>query len=136
MSEENVETVRRGYELFAAGDFDGVAALFSADVELSDAGGLGIADTAPGIRTGPQGFLRGVEETLEAFEDFQVQPEEFIDAGDVVVVPVSISGRGRASGVMQEVHLVHVWGLHNGKVVRSEIYRTIAEALEGAGLSE
>ena len=47
MSEENVETVRRGYELYAAGDLQGVAALFSQDAELADGGGLGVAGTGP-----------------------------------------------------------------------------------------
>src|SRR5262249_14883292 len=136
MSKENVEIIMRGYELFAAGDFDGVAALFSEHAELTDAGGLGIADTAPSTRTGPEGFLRSIEETRDAFEDYRVEPEDFIDAGDLVVVPVSISGRGRASRAKQEAHLVHVWALRDGEVIRSEIYRTVEEALEAAGLSE
>jgi ketosteroid isomerase-like protein len=136
MSQENVEIVRRGYELFAAGDLEGVAALFSAGVELPDAGGLGITDTFPGTRRGPEGFLRGAEEAQEAFEDFRVEPEDFIDAGETVVVPVRISGRGRASGAKQEMRLTHLWALRNGKVISSEIYRTVEEALEAAGLRE
>jgi len=103
MSEENVEIIRRGYELYAAGDLERVAALFSPSAELPDAGGLGIADTTPGTRSGPDGFLRATEEARDAFEDFRVEPEEFIDAGERVVVPVLISGRGRASGAKQEV---------------------------------
>ena len=136
MSKENVEIVRRGYQLFQAGDFEAVAALFSSGVELPDAGGLGIGDIVPGTRTGPEGFLRTTEETRDAFEDFRVEPEGFIDAGEVVVVPVRISGRGRASGVEQEARLVHLWALRNGKVIRNEIFRTVEEALETAGMGE
>jgi class 3 adenylate cyclase/tetratricopeptide (TPR) repeat protein len=66
MSQKNVETVRRGYELFAAGDVQGAAALFSADAEVGDAGGLGIAGTTAGTRHGAEGFLRSTEEAADA----------------------------------------------------------------------
>jgi ketosteroid isomerase-like protein len=132
MSKENVETVRRGYELYAAGDLEGVAALFSTDAELADAGGLGVAGTAAGTRHGPEGFIRANEEVLEAFDDYSVEPEDFIDAGESVVVPVRISGRGRASGAMLETRLAHLWVLRDGKAIRGEVYRTTEEALEAA----
>jgi ketosteroid isomerase-like protein len=136
MSKENLETVRRGYELFAAGDLEGVAGLFSDDAELADAGGLGVAGTAAGTRHGPAGFLRATEEALEAFEDYRVEVEELIDAGEAVVVPVRISGRGRASGAKLETRLAHLWVLRNGKAIRGEVYRTTEEALEAAGKSD
>jgi ketosteroid isomerase-like protein len=134
MSKENVYTVRRGYELFAVNDLEGVTALFSADAELADGGGLGLADTAVGTRHGPEGFLRATEEVLEAFEDYRVEPEDFIDAGDAVVVPVRISGRGRASGAKLETRLAHLWVFgSDGKAIRGEVHRTTEEALEAAG---
>jgi ketosteroid isomerase-like protein len=132
MSETNVETVRRGYALFAAGDLEAVAALFSDDAEVSDTGGLGVIGSAAGTRWGPEGFLRSTEEALEAFEDFRVEAEDFVDAGEAVVVPVRLSGRGRASGVEMEMRLAHLWVLRDGKVVRSEIYNTTEEALRAA----
>jgi ketosteroid isomerase-like protein len=51
MSEENLEIVRRGYDLYARDDFEGVAALLSSDAGLADAGGLGVAGTAAGTRS-------------------------------------------------------------------------------------
>jgi uncharacterized protein len=137
MSQANVEVVRRGYELFAAGDLEGVSVLFSTDAELADSGGLGLADTAAGTWLGPEGFLRSTNEALEAFEDYRVEAEDFIDAGEAVVVSVRVSGRGRASGAKLETRLAHLWVLHsNGKVIRGEVYRTTEEALEAVGLTE
>ena len=136
MSQENVEIVRRGYERYEAGDLEGVAALFSDDAEMADAGGLGIAGTAAGRRVGPEGFLRATEEVQEAFDDYSIEAEEFIDAGEAVVVRVRISGRGRASAAMLETRLAHVWVLRDGKVIRGEVYPDRDEALEAAGLSE
>jgi ketosteroid isomerase-like protein len=129
MSQENVELVRRGYELYAAGDLDAVAELFADDAKLPGGGGLGVVGTAAGTHYGPEGFLRGVEDALESFEEYRVEPEDFIDAGEAVVVPVRISGRGRTSRAMMETRLAHLWVLENGKVIRSEIYRTVPEAL-------
>ena len=135
MSQENVEIVRRGYDLFSQGDFEGVTDLISDDAELPDGGGLGLGDSAAGARRGPDGFIQGSQDALDAFEDYRVEPQEFIDAGDAVVVPVRVSGRGRGSGATLEVRLVHLWVLRDGKAIRNEIYRTVAEALEAVGLS-
>ena len=127
-----MEIVRRGYDLFAAGDLEGLAALISADAETPDAGGLGLTGRATGIRHDPEGFLRAIEEVTEAFDDYRVEAEEFTDAGDAVVVSVRISGRGKASGMEQEARLAHLWILRDGKAIRGEVYRTIEEALEAA----
>jgi uncharacterized protein len=136
MSRENVEIVRLGYELFAAGDLEGVSALFASGAELADSGGLGLADTAAGTWRGPAGFLRSTNEALEAFEDYCVEAEDFMDAGEAVVVPVRISGRGRASGAKLEMHLAHLWVFRrDGKVIRGEVYRTAGEALQAVGVA-
>jgi len=136
VSQANVDVVRRGYELYAAGDVEGVARLFSEEAEMPDAGGLGLADTAVGSVYGPAGFLQANDEALEAFEDYRVEAERFIDAGPAVVVPVRISGRGRASGARLEMGLAHAWLLRHGKVIRGEVHRTTQEALESVGCSE
>ena len=135
MSQQNVDTVRLGYERYAAGDLEGVSVLFSEDVVLADGGGLGVADTAAGTFHGPEGFVRSARESLEAFDDFQVETEDFIDAGDAVVVAVRISGTGKASGARLEMRLAHLWVMgDDGKVMRGEVYRSAEEALAAAGL--
>jgi uncharacterized protein len=137
MSEANVEIVRRGYELYAAGDLERVSSLFSDDAELADGGGLGLEGTAAGTRRGPEGFLRATEEALEAFDDYRVEARDFIDAGDAVVVPVRISGRGKGSGAVLETQLSHLWVFgDDGKVIRGEVHRSIEQALEAAGASK
>jgi uncharacterized protein len=133
MSRDNVELVRRGYELYARGELEQIAELFSPDANLAGAGGLGIAGTAAGTRFGPDGFLGSAHEATEAFDDYRVEPEEFVDAGDSVVVVVSISGRGRESGLELEMHVAHLWTVRDGKVVRGEVHRKKEEALAAAG---
>jgi uncharacterized protein len=134
MSRENVELVRRGYELYARGELDAVAALFSTDADLADTGGLGIAGTAAGRRIGPAGFLRATGDATEVFDDYTVEAEEFIDAGDSVVVMARVSGRGRESGLELKMRVAHLWTVRDRKVVRGEVYRTADEALQAAAL--
>ena len=136
MSRENVDIIRRGYERFAAGDLEAVAGLFADEAELADLGGLGVVGTAAGTQYGPEGFLRSSQEALDAFEDYRVEAEEFVDAGDAVVVPVRIFGRGRASGAVMETRLAHVWTFRGGKVIRGDVYRSTAEAFDAVGLKE
>jgi uncharacterized protein len=132
MSRANVELVRGGYEMFARGQLEEAAALLSADADLADAGGLGIAGTAAGRRIGPAGFLQATADTREAFDDYTVEAKDFIDAGDSVVVVARISGRGRESGVEMEMQVAHLWTVRDGKVVSGDVYRTADEALEAA----
>jgi ketosteroid isomerase-like protein len=134
MSEENVEIVRRGYELFAAGELEALSTLIAHDADTPDAGGLGLTETAGGVRRGPEGFLRAIEDVTEIFDDYRVEAEKFVDAGDAVVVSVRISGRGKASGMQQEEHLAHLWILRDGKAIHGEVHRTVEEALKAAGL--
>jgi uncharacterized protein len=133
MSRENVDLVRRAYDMFAEGDLHSIAALFAEDAKLAGGGGLGVTGTTEGTRTGPLGFIRAVEEVLEAFDDYTVRAENFIDVGDTVVVEVVISGTGRGSGMEIETRLAHLWGLRDGMVVRGEVFRTTKEAVAAAG---
>jgi ketosteroid isomerase-like protein len=136
MSRENVELVRRGYEMYASGDLEGLVALIAPDAELADGGGLGITGTASGTRYGPKGFLRSSEEAHEAFENYTVTPEDFTGVGNFVLVRARLRGKGRASGISLDALVFQLWELSDGKVVRSQIFMTEAQALEAVGLSE
>jgi ketosteroid isomerase-like protein len=72
----------------------------------------------------------------EAFEDFRLEPQEFVDAGDHVVVRVRFHGSGRESGVETEGRMHPVHTLRDGRVVRIEFFNDWADALEAAGVRE
>src|SRR5512132_3332289 len=100
MSQENVELVRRCYELWEQRDFRSEIL-----EELLDAHfvfDLSRNVFNPDVYRGHEGFRRYVEAVEEAWEDFEGTPLEFIDWGDRVVTAVRISGRGRRSGVEVE----------------------------------
>jgi ketosteroid isomerase-like protein len=121
-SRENVEIVRRGYGSWTNHDFSAIPEVIDPDL---------------GVYRGLDGLWRFLEQLDETWERFQIEPEEFIDAGDNVVVAVRMSQKGRGNGVEPEMRLFSVWTLREGKVVRvTGGYRDRTEALEAAGLRE
>jgi ketosteroid isomerase-like protein len=89
VSKENKEIVRGGYELFAAGDLEGVAALFAPDAELR--GELGKTGSTEDGLTGPRRFLRAVAHARESFDDYRIKTGQFLDTDDVVIVGLRIT---------------------------------------------
>ncbi len=132
MSEENVEIVRLGYERLNGGDLDGVLQLCAADFEFRDLPAL----PGSGVFIGHDAFRAWYAQLNDAFEELRFEPEDFIDAGDHVVVVNHATGRGMGSGAMVEMHFSNVWTLSDGKIVRQITYSDHAEALEAAGLRE
>jgi ketosteroid isomerase-like protein len=132
MSEENVEVVRRCYELLTARDFSALVELVDPDVVID----LSRNVFNPARYRGRDGVRRWVEGVDEIWEDFHLEPEELIDAGDSVFAGARISGKGRGSGVEAEMQIFAIWTLRESKVSHvTGGYRDRAEALEAAGLS-
>jgi ketosteroid isomerase-like protein len=65
-----------------------------------------------------------------------VAAEEFIDAGDQVVVRNHQAARGEASGVPIETNFWFVHTVSQGKTVQVDMFANEREALEAAGLRE
>jgi len=110
MSQENV--VRLRFDAVNRGDFDAL-------IELTDPNAVWWDRPDDPEGAGPhRGREAGVQHLAEILEDVDLQahPDEFIDAGDSVVVGVRLAGRGRASGVDLEEHEFHVFTLRDGKV--------------------
>lgn len=75
-------------------------------------------------------------EDLEAWDERRFEAEEFIDAGDAVVVLLHEYRRGKGSGVELETRTAVVVEVRRGRVVRIQGYMDREAALEAAGLSE
>ena len=85
---------------------------------------------------GPQGMLEMAADWVEQFDEFTMTAEEFIDAGDQVVVRVRQAARGTGTGVPVQVTFWFVYSINEGKVTRFEMFQDRKEALEAAGASE
>ena len=137
MSRQNVELIRRGYErwneAYKTGDFMPlIEELCDPELVLRPAGIL--PDSSE--MHGHGGMLSFTTNQAEAFEGLSLVPEEFIDAGDRVVVPVRLGGRARHTGLEIEFRLVHVCTVRAGKLARVDMYASKHEALEAVGRTE
>jgi uncharacterized protein len=131
MSRENVEVVRRAFEAYARGDVETMLEALDQEVEWKQ-----FEEPVPVYgRDGVRGALRRWDET---WDHLQVEAEEFIDAGEFVVLLIRFRGLGRASGVPVEQSSYHVFTVRDGKVARMFEYGPgeRAEALEAVGLRE
>jgi ketosteroid isomerase-like protein len=134
MSQENVEVVREAFESFLGGDLEKTAKLVDPEVEFrGTVGGLEEGRVAHGL---PQAVQTFEEEDLEAWDERRLEAEEFIDAGDDVVVLLHEYRRGRGSGVELEADTAVVVAVSGGRVVRIQGYMDRHEAREAAGLRE
>jgi ketosteroid isomerase-like protein len=138
MSQENVELVRRAYEVFNEG---GPAAIISAgiwspeivfDFSPSDIPGLGVYRGHDEVRA----FFEEDWFGAFPFEEWEVEVDELVDHGDQVIATHRQRGRGASSGAAAELEQGIIFTLRDGEVVRAEIYGDPEKALEAAGLRE
>jgi ketosteroid isomerase-like protein len=131
MSQENVEIVKAAIDAVNRGDWDAA-----------------FQDAAPGFEqdfSRALGPWRGVfgldqvqriwEEFAASWESFRIEPHEFIEVGDHVVVPGTGHMVGR-DGIEVEARLTPVWTIRNGAIERVTMYQERQDALEALGLSE
>ena len=113
MSEQNVNMVRACYEAFAGGDFPAVLERMDSGIEWVD------QDSLPwgGVHRGQEEFAAHMQSFAGHFEQFRVEPQEFLDAGACVVVKARFAGRAADEF---DVDAVYIWELSDGKVVRVE----------------
>ena len=119
MSQQDVETVRSGYEAFNRKDISSVLALYDDSIEWTEHGG----GRAPvGAFRGPQAVAQQVFALVpQNFEEFRAEPERFIDAGEHVVVIGRFRGKA-TGGATLDAPFVHVQRVRNGRIVRFENY--------------
>jgi ketosteroid isomerase-like protein len=84
---------------------------------------------------GPEGFNEFIAKWTEAYDEFEQDVEEVIDAGDQDVVSVlSQRARPRGSGSWVHLRFAVIWTVREGKLTRGRVFRTAEEALAAAGL--
>lgn len=122
--------MRRGYEHWlATGEFSGLHSAFVWD--MSTFRGWPEQQTYAGI----EGARQFNADWADAWDDFEVEVEDYIDAGEEVVVLIRQRGRSKASGVPVEMRPGQVWAFEDGQAIRMQMYASGKEALEAVGLS-
>jgi ketosteroid isomerase-like protein len=130
MSQQNLEIVRRCYELWNRREWSAITDIFDQEVEID----LSRNVFNPDVYEGHAGVERYVRVVEEVWDDFRIVPTELIDAGEKVVTAVTVHGKGKGSGVEVEMQLFNVWTLCDSKIVHVVGgYRDREEALAAAG---
>jgi ketosteroid isomerase-like protein len=136
MSEENVEVLRRIYREWGRGNFREGAELYDPQVLLVVRPEFGLA-SGEGVYHGRDEIARYMREVfLPEWEGLVIAGDEFIDAGDSVVVRVDQRGTGPRSRAPGQLRYFQVWTFRGTSVIRIESVMERADALEAAGLSE
>jgi len=124
ITEELVEQSRDGYRMFREND-PGFLDRMDPEIEWH------VPDTLPG-----GGDLHGTMEVLEflgttsgLWDEAYPNPEEFLPAGDKLVVLGTWRARARSTGVRVEVPFAHVQQFRDGKLVYFRNYIDAAKAL-------
>jgi uncharacterized protein len=127
MSAENVEVAKAAYQAFGSGDMETLAGLFTDDAEWLTSDELPLG----GLVSGRDAIMGNFAQIPNYWSDFSVEPEQFMDCGDVVVV----RGTQRASGEggSFEAPFAHLIRLRDGKLARGEFYSDSAKALKALG---
>jgi ketosteroid isomerase-like protein len=127
MSVENVEIARAAYEAFRRADLKGVGEYFADDVVWET------PDTLPtgGVFRGRDAVLGNFAELPKYWSKFSVDPDEYIDAGDHVVVRglQSVTGPGGST----ESRYLHLITLSNGKITRGEYIADTVKGIQALG---
>ena len=88
------------------------------------------------VYQGRDGVIQAFREWLESFSEYYIEPLDFIEQEDRVIIPQRHWGIGRTSGVSVEIEVTHVYEVRDHMITRVDEYDTLKEALEAAELSE
>ena len=122
----NVEILKGLYEAFRQGDTQSVIAGLHPEIEWvePELEGLLYGGTHRGLEAVIDEVLAVIPQTWERVE---LEPEEWIDGGDTVVVIGTFNARGKA-GRDGSWRFAHVWQMLDGKGARVEPFiDTLAE---------
>lgn len=134
MSAENVAIIRAIYDAFAAGDVPAVLGAMAPDIVWNEAESFLYADGNP--YRGPEAVLNGVfARCIGEWDGFAAIAEEFLDAGDTVVVLGRYKGANKATGQPLDAQLAHVWRVRDGKAAQFQQYTDTLQSARAAGVA-
>jgi ketosteroid isomerase-like protein len=133
MSQENVERVRRAFEVFRARKSQFGLDLADPEIEW-DASELPVPDIN-GVHRGPEAVREFWRQWLAAWGTVQFD-YELVDAGDRVVALIDQRMRGHSTGIEVPFgRYAQVYTFKDGLIVHWKLFMSQSEALEAVGLS-
>jgi len=130
MSEQNVALMKRFYETFTTtGEMPWEMLDEAVEVRDHDTPDQGVYRRRAGVE-------RWLRDWGAAWAEWSFEPEEFIDAGEAVVVVVRMHAKGMGSGAELDRQDALVYRFRDDKIVRTDYYNSKDQALRAAGVSQ
>jgi uncharacterized protein len=127
MANSNLELIKDLYDAFGRGDGPAALSLMDANIVWNEAESFPYADHNPYI--GSAAVAEGIFFRLATeWDDFQVMPAEFHDAGDTVVVAGRYKGTYKMTNTELDAQFAHFWQVRNGKITGFQQYTDTAQA--------
>ncbi len=124
----NVDTARTAYQAFGRGDLEALQADFAENAVWYTSEELPLG----GETSGRDAIMANFAQIPNYWSSFSVEPSEFLDAGDtVVVLGTQRAGNDKGSFESPFVHVMKFDG--DGKVVRGEFHADSAKAAKLLG---
>jgi uncharacterized protein len=118
MSEQDIQTVKSGYDAFNRGDIPGVLATYQDDIEwIEPGGGNAPSGTFHGTGEVEQQVFGSVPQNFG--ESFSCEPDDLREEGDRVIVTGRFKGK-HTSGADLDAEFEHVATMRDGKIARFE----------------
>ncbi len=117
---EKLELVREAFEAFRRGGLEDTLRFADPGIECRRVPPLPDPQTYHGL----DGVRQMYSDWTADFDDFEMEPLQYVERGDRVFVEMLQRGTGRASGVTVEGHYWLVFTVEGGKITRQDAYLT------------
>jgi ketosteroid isomerase-like protein len=130
MDPSNVDLLNEFYDALRHDDVDRAVQLCDPDVSVWLNPDV-VAALPPRGHKEVASYLRG---WFDSWDRYVPRPQEFIDAGEQVVVMVKLQARGKGSRFEIEEDMADVFTLDGGNIVQLRLYVDRGVALDAAGI--
>jgi len=134
MSQENVEVVRRAAAAFQSGLERGEVEVFVREFYDPQGQYEPIEEAAP-LR-GHDAIIEYFRRMLEVWDEFHLELEEVIDAGDHLVSAALLRGRSKSSRIEVSQRIYSVTEVRDLKILHNREFLNRSEALEASDPSD
>jgi ketosteroid isomerase-like protein len=129
-SHENVDLVKQHYAALSRADYAAAMDMYAEDFEQD------LTRVDGEINRGKDAVSRAWVRWVAPWDEFCMQAEAVIDAGEEVLALVRQSGIGKQSGVPVKLDFGAVWTVSDGRLLKLVVYPRRSDAFAAVGLSE
>ena len=129
MSQSEIEAIKAHYEAISRQDWAAVFRDAHPDFDFRPPA-RGLIDAGP-VR-GPDGARKAMADFFSPYEEVTIEPVEFHERGDRIVVYFLLRTRPHGSSKTVELQAGHLWTMRDGRAAGLEIFPEREKALEAA----